>query len=390
MSKQAKILLVVSALFTMAMGLSNVFVNVLLWREAKDFILVAEYQLMHYIFTPLAFIAGGYLSKKKNGIWSLRVGISLFTMFFIVILFLGSSIARFVIPIGILFGIAAGFYWLAFQVLSFDFTGIDNRDTFNGFNGFMASLAGSTAPLIAAFIIEKNEGIKGYLIVFLISLILFVVMIVVSLTMRTKDDDDRLDFKRVFHSNNTEWHYLKLAVGSWGLRNVVIMFIITILIYQTTGSEMSLGKLTFFAGLVTCFAFWLVQKIVKPKHRLRSMHVGAFFLFISVLGIVVEINYWYLAFFMVVNGFFLPFFFVPVASATFNTLNHSHEEAYRIEYIINKEISLNIGRIISTVILILLLTFFEVHRTLNYFLLFIGAAQFLSLSFLRRIDTWDV
>lgn len=389
MNKQAKILLIVSGLFTMAIGLSNVFVNVLLWREGKDFILIALYQLMHYIFTPIAFILGGYLSKRKNGIWSLRIGIFLFILFFVCILFLGNSLTAFVIPIGILFGIASGFYWLAFQVLSFDFTGTNNRDTFNGFNGLMASLAGSTAPLLAAFIIDRNVGVRGYFIVFLLSLLLFIGMLLISLTMRTNEDDDTLAMKKIFGHNNESWKNLRLAIGTWGLRNVVIIFIINILIYEVTGSEMSLGQLTFIAGLVLCFAYWLEQKIVKPKHRVKSMVIGAWLLVVAVLGVVFKINYMTLAFFMIVSSFSMPFYFVPMASATFNVLNYTHEEAYRVEYIINKEIVLNIGRTISTVILIVLLMLFDSQKILNYFLLCIGFAQIISLYFLKKLDFWE-
>ncbi|WP_105614399.1 MFS transporter [Vallitalea okinawensis] len=389
MSKHAKILLIVSALFTMAMGLSNVFVNILLWKESSDFVLIAKYQLMHFIFTPLAFIVAGKLSKRKNGIWALRIGILLFAVFFLFILLSGDSIIDYIYPFGILFGVAGGFYWLAFHVLSFDFTATDNRDTFNGFNGFIASGAGSVAPLIAAYIIEKSEGTRGYFIVFLISLVLFVIQILVSLTMKTKHYGETLNIKKVIGKNGEEWTNLRNAVSAWGLRDVIIMFIITILIYETTGSEMSLGILVFVAGLVTCGAFLLEQKIIKPKRRLFSMHLGAIFLFVSVLGLVFDINYMFLIIFMIVNGLFMPFFLVPMVSATFNTLNRNHEEDYRIEYIINKEIALNFGRVVSTLILICLLTFFENEKILNYFLIFIGAAQFISLFFLRRVKTWD-
>lgn len=73
MSKKAKTLLVVSALFTLAMGLSNVFVNIFLWKKTNDFTVIALYNLMHYIFVPITFIFAGWLSKMKNGIWSFAI-----------------------------------------------------------------------------------------------------------------------------------------------------------------------------------------------------------------------------------------------------------------------------------------------------------------------------
>lgn len=66
MSKEAKILLIVSGLFTLAKGLSNVFVNIFLWKKSNDFILISQYNLIQYIFLPIAFTVAGWLAKKKR------------------------------------------------------------------------------------------------------------------------------------------------------------------------------------------------------------------------------------------------------------------------------------------------------------------------------------
>lgn len=157
MSKKAKILLLISGLFTLSMGLSNVFVNIFLWKKSNDFIIIAKYNLMHYIFLPFSYIAAGWLSKRKNGVLALRFGIGFFILFFMSILLVKNDIVKYIYPIGILYGIAAGFYWLAFQVLAFDFTATNNRDTFNGFNGSICGIASAIAPFTGAYIIEKNQ-----------------------------------------------------------------------------------------------------------------------------------------------------------------------------------------------------------------------------------------
>ena len=105
MIKNAKILLVVSTVFTLAIGLSNVFVNIFLWKESHDLLLIVKYNLMHYIFIPIAFVAGGWVSKKKNGVWSLRIGVTCFAVFFILILVLGDKVSNYIYPLGILFGV---------------------------------------------------------------------------------------------------------------------------------------------------------------------------------------------------------------------------------------------------------------------------------------------
>lgn len=389
MSKKAKILLVVSGLFTLAMGLSNVFVNIFLWKKSNDFIIIAKYNLMHYVFLPFSFLAAGWLSKKKNGIWALRIGIVLFILFFLSILLFRNDVIEYIYPIGILYGIAAGFYWLSFQVLTFDFTSTNNRDTFYGFNGSICGIANAIAPFTAAYIIEKSKDMLGYLVVFGISLGLFIILILVSLMLHSEHYGDRLDFKRILSKNGDEWNNLRKSIAAWGLRDVVILFLIVILVYKTTGSEMALGKLTLIASLISSAAYVSEQKFIKPKRRLFSLHLGAVFMFISVAGLVIKINYTTLAMYMILSALFFPFFMVPVNSAAFNILSRNHEENMRIEYIVNREFALNFGRIVSTSLLIILLSLVKNERVLNYFLIFIGSAQLVSLYFLKRIKTWN-
>lgn len=389
MSKKAKILLVVSGLFTLAMGLSNVFVNIFLWKKSNDFIIIAKYNLMHYVFLPFSFLAAGWLSKKKNGIWALRIGIVLFILFFLWILLFRNDVIEYIYSIGILYGIAAGFYWLSFQVLTFDFTSTNNRDTFYGFNGSICGIANAIAPFTAAYIIEKSKDMLGYLVVFGISLGLFIILILVSLMLHSEHYGDRLDFKRILSKNGDEWNNLRKSIAAWGLRDVVILFLIVILVYKTTGSEMALGKLTLIASLISSAAYVSEQKFIKPKRRLFSLHLGAVFMFISVAGLVIKINYTTLTMYMILSALFFPFFMVPVNSAAFNILSRNHEENMRIEYIVNREFALNFGRIVSTSLLIILLSLVKNERVLNYFLIFIGSAQLVSLYFLKRIKTWN-
>ncbi|MDK2799270.1 MAG: transporter, family, putative transporter [Clostridiales bacterium] len=389
MSTKAKILLLVSGLFNLSIGLSNVFVNVFLWKKSSSLIVIAQYNLMQYIFIPITFIFAGWLSKRKNGIWSLRLGIVFFVVFFILILLLKDDVATYIYLLGILFGIASGFYWLAFHVLSFDFTGTNNRDTFNGFNGSIAAVAYAIAPFTAAYIIANNPKLVGYKIVFAISLALFVILILVSLLLRSEHYGKKFNFNKILSKNCVEWSLLRKSIAAWGMRDYVILFLIGILIFKTTKSEWILGKLSLVSYSISSAAFAIEQKLIKPKRRVFSMHMGAILIFIAVLGLLVKINYNSLLFYVIVDAAFMPFFFVPLMSATFNILNRNHEEDLRVEYIVNKEIALNTGRIVSTSLLIMLLTFMKMDRMINYFLLFIGCAQFISLYFLRKLTIWE-
>ena len=385
MGREAKILIVVSSLFTLAMGLSGIFVNVFFWRQSNSFMIIVLYNLMHYITTPIAFMAAGFISKKKNGIWSLRIGLLLFGLFFGLILLVGKCCIYYVYPLGILFGIAAGFYWLAYNTLSFDFTSVTNRDTYNGFNGSCSGIAAAIAPITSAFIISRFEGVGGYRIVFIMTLTLFVILLGISLLLRCQNYGTKLDLSKAIGKNCEEWQSIRKATFLWGFRDVIVGFTINILIIQTTGSELTIGKLSLMAALISSGAYMLVQRIVKPPRRRASVYIGATASFIALWGLIINVNFSTIFIYTVMDAFFLPFFLIQLSSSTFNVINRAHEEDMRIEYMINKDLALNSGRVISAGILILALKVFKEANILRYYLTFIGAAPVLAAYFVARL-----
>ncbi|HYE82299.1 MAG TPA: MFS transporter [Clostridia bacterium] len=372
MCKEARVLLIISALFTFAIGLSNIFVNVFFWKQTNEYTVIAVYHLTHYVTIPVAFVLGGMLAKRKNGIWSLRIGLLTYALFFVMILLLGGKGTAYIYMMGIIYGMATGFYWLAFNTLSFDFTHMNNRDTYNGFNGCCAGIAAAVSPMVSAYIISSFSGTKGYNVVFAMTLAIFVILTLISLFLRCKSYGYRLDFKRAFSRNCEEWSILRTSAALWGFRDVIIVFLINILTIEATGSELSLGKLTLISSMVSSASYVLVQKVIKPPQRRLSILIGALGSFAAVLGLSFKVGYGTLVLYIMMDAFFLPFFLIQLNSATFNVIDRNHEEVMRIEYMINKDLALNGGRLISVSILIVLLTLFKTSATLSFYLLFLG------------------
>jgi Major Facilitator Superfamily. len=385
MCKNAKILLTMSALFSFAIGLSGIFVNVFIWKETNSFIVIAIYNLVNYILTPITFILAGMLAKKKSGIWSLRIGLLIYALFYALILFTGSKEIAYICFLGVVHGMATGFYWLAFNTLSFDFTDINNRDTFNGFNGSFAGITAAVSPITSAYIISRFSGINGYRVVFSMTFAIFLLLILVSIVLKCENCSSRIDFKKVFSGNCEDWRIIRKSTIFWGFRDVIIVFLVNILIIETTKSELSLGKFALIASLISSASYMMVQKIIKPSYRRLSIFIGTIGSFLAICGLVIKISHNTLLTYVMMDALFLPFFTIQLSSSTFNVINRAHEENMRIEYMINKDLMLNTGRIISLIILITLLATFRNFSILKFYLVFIGLAPIASGYFLRKL-----
>lgn len=385
MCRDTKLLFIVSALFTLAMGLSGIFVNVFFWKQTNDFSVIVIYNLTHYLLTPVTYTIGGMIAKRKNGVWSLRIGLIIYALFYGLIIFFGDGASLQIYLLGVVFGMATGFYWLGYNTLSFDLTSIGNRDTFNGLNGSIGGIVAAVTPMLSAYIISRFGGYTGYRIVFVITLGLFLGLFLLSLILKCKTYGRRLDFKRCLSKNSEEWNIIRKSTAIWGFRDVIIGFIINILIIQVTNSELSLGQITLAASLASSASFWLVQRIIKPQRRKLSILIGTLGTFIAVLGIVFKLSFTALVFYSIMDALFLPFFMIQLSSSSFNVIDSANEEDMRIEYLVNKDYVLNLGRIISSIILLLLITFFKDSTVLKGYLLFLGLMPLISGYFLRKL-----
>lgn len=388
LQRDAKILLLIAGLFIIALGLSNTFVNIYIWRIKKDFVAIGIYNLFIHITLPLTFILAGYISKKRDGTSSIRIGIILHTLFFMIIFLLKEDAVNYLIHLGSFLGIAGGFYWLGFHMLTFDLTNGMNRDTFNSYNGIVGSLSGMFAPLAAGFIITAMKGLTGYYIIFGISFLIFVVVIIISLFLHTKRYGEKFRLIQVIKESSTSWQSIMVGSYFFGIRNGVLMFFINLLIFIVLKSELSIGKITLIGALVSTISFELIERIMKPPRRKSFIKIGTIMMFVSVLILLYKINFLSIVIFTIVNAFFFPFFTVPFNSASYNILDKTNQEKNRTEYIVFKELVLNLGRITGIIAFIIAVANTKDILNLKTLILIIGSSQ-LVIPFLLKFINKD-
>ncbi len=387
LNRDAKILLLVAGLFAISLGLSNTFVNIFIWRINQDFVSIGLFNLFIHITTPITFILAGYLSKKRDGTIALRIGIIFHASYFFLILILKNEAVNHLIPLGSFLGIAAGFYWLAFHVLSFDLTNDMNRDTFNSYNGMISSLSGMFAPITAGFIISSMFELTGYYLLFGISFIIFIFIIIISLFLRTHKVGNKLKLLQTIKTSAISCNAIITGAFFFGIRNGVMMFLINLLIFITLENELSIGKISLLGALISALSFQAVERFMKPDRRKVFIWTGTTMMFFSVFTLYLHLNLITLITFTIVNSFFTPFFIVPFSSASYNILDKTKKTAERIEFIIYKEIALNIGRIIGIITFILLAQSSRNYLHLRYILLIIGSTQLVVPLLLKYINT---
>ncbi|PLS01773.1 MFS transporter [Neobacillus cucumis] len=388
LTKDLSLLLIIGGLYSLSVALSNTFVNIYLWKQTGQYSDIALYNLSIVILQPLTFILAGRWAKKIDRVIVLRIGVISLALFYLAVLVTGTNASTYLLLLGALLGIGYGFYWLAYNVLTFEITEPETRDFFNGFLGILSSAGGMIGPIAAGIIITRFEQFTGYTFVFGLSLALFGLAVFMSFSLKPRPASGRYCFKRIIEERkqNENWRLITNAHFFQGLREGTFAFVISVFVYISTGSEMSLGTFGLINSGISFIAYYFASRLIKKKNRKKAILIGGIILYASVLLIVWDLNFVKLLLYGGLIAIAYPLLLVPYSSTTYDVIGSGWKAAeMRIEYIVVREIYLNLGRIVSILAFLAAITWFNEEQSIPILLFFLGAGHLLIYLFIRRV-----
>jgi len=385
---QTRLLLLVNGLFVAASLFSGTFLGVYIWKASRDFALLGWFTLVtHVCMAVTSWVAGFWVKRGRSGT-CLRTGIGVSAVFYGLVLLLGKQAVHYIVLLGIAQGIGIGLFWLGFNIIYFEATDADNRDRFNGMTGLTGSLLGMVAPWCAGYLISHTAGGSGYRYMFMASLVIFTAGVLVSFLLHNRKPEDNYDWRlpaRIWRKPDNPWHPVIGALIAQGFRESVFVVMIGLLVYIQTGSEMKLGNFSLITQIVAFAAFYTVGRWLKPGWRRVGMLVGVLSLTLAILPFFFGMGYKTLLVFGIGTALFFPFFLIPMTSSVFDLIGTREESVrQRVEYVILREMALNVGRIAGMTVFIITLSASRAPSVINWMMLIVGSAPIVSWAFMRN------
>ncbi|TDY49533.1 YQGE family putative transporter [Alicyclobacillus sacchari] len=351
-------LLVVSGFFHLSIGLSNTFVNIFLFKVDHSFAAIAWYNLLVFISLPFTFVVAAWVARKTSTAMALRIGIILHAVFYAVTLMVGEQAAHMPELLGLLTGVAEGFYWLAFDVLSIEYTDKKGHEPFFGIFGVLTSVANVVAPPVAGLLISREDaffgGLTGYHVVFGISFALFIAATLLSFRLHSQGLPDLRLFFGFRALRRRPWRKILIASSLYGIREGVFMFLIGLLVYVATGSEMKLGEFLLLQGALSFAAFFFAGRF-SGRFRWRLLVAGAVGMACAACLFLLPIRPWTIILYGCVTSATLPFFLVPLQGYVYDVMDEiAGHEVPSTTHIVVREWFENAGRIAGTILFILI------------------------------------
>lgn len=380
LDKQAWLLICTGMLFTVATALSDTFVNIYLWKIKQDLIMISSFHLANYTGSIVSTILASGLIKSTDRVINIRLGIGILSLFYLLVLWLESKAIFYIWGLGALLGLGNGFFWLSSSVMYFEITNPRNRDPYNGMNGLFLAIAGIISPLLSAFVITSTDHqLTGYQIIFAVSLLLFLITIILSFFFRSRDEKGEFRLVKVLSkimNPKEKWCWVGMSMILQGFREGVLLFLIGLLVFETTKNEMTLGWFLTFSAVVSLLASFVLGKWISSKQREMSMWFGTIFLGVLTIPYLLWPNLGTIFLVGLGNAFFYPFYYFPMTSMIFDALGESKEKvALRSEYTAIKDVMLYLGRICTVGLFIWWITDSQSIDHLRWYLLFISFVQ---------------
>jgi YQGE family putative transporter len=380
-ARQEWLLLGVNGLFVGANALSSTFVNVYLWKLKNDLTMIGWFAVVHQIVMALTFWLAGKWVKEGNKLGALRLGIAVAAVFYALVLLLGPQAVRYIPLLGCVQGISSGLFWLAFNIFYFEATAPDSRDRFNGRAGLLGSGSNMIAPWLSGIVIARLGGTVGYRLIFAISLGIFVAGVLLSFFLKRRPKLGRYDWSlglRKLREKNNPWRTVSLAMIAQGLREGIFGFMVMLLVYIATGSELRLGNFSLITSAVGLVSFWFIGRMYKPVYRKWGMFAGALMISLAVVPLFWKVDYFTLLVFGIATSMFMPLYSIPVVSFVFDMIGRDKASAERrVESVIFRELGLNLGRFAGTIVFIAVVSYRPSPLAVNLLLLGFGSSPLL-------------
>jgi YQGE family putative transporter len=186
---------------------------------------------------------------------------------------------------------------------------------------------------------------------------------------------------------NENWRLVTNAHFFQGLREGTFLFVISVFVYISTGSELALGTYGLLNSGISFIAYYFASRLIKKRARKKAILIGGILLYLAILLIVWDVNFVKLLIYAATIAIAYPLLLVPYISTTYDVIGTGWKAAeMRIEYIVVREIFLNVGRIVSILLFLAAITWFNEKNSIPILLLILGAGHTCIYWFIKRVQ----
>ena len=348
---------------------------------------MAKYYLFTYLFLFIGFFLIRNFMKKEIKIGYYRISLGLLAIYLSLILLLKENIAKYIVILGIIKGLAEGFYYYPTNIFDTEKITNENRKKYSGILNTVNTFISIILPIILGVFLDKYSYVKVGKVVMIFIIIMFLNSFLIKDAKYTKKNFDIEKFRKYIKTKEIfkSVAIIRILEGltySSSALNVVMTLYSIIFLKNNTHYGVFNSVLAIISLITTTIYAYSAgkkdKKIIIFTNVITSLSLGYLFFKASIYS---------LSLFLIIYNSFITYVILLSKNRVANITNEYKEvqNKYKAEYHLYIEFYLALGRLIGY----LLLVFISIFDNIFYFkiLILIGIVSYITLlCFLKRIN----
>jgi MFS family permease len=334
--------------------MASVFMNVYLYIYTGSLVMMALYTAIRIAMFPPFFTLAGKIANKYRFSHTLSIGLCFLTIQLATVLFFNESFIEspwLIYVVALIYGIGEGFFWCSVGSLNQLVSNEESRSSFLSTMGVFNNITSIIAPILSAFIIASSgNDTEGYLTIFKVVLVVYIVLIVVAFQVKVKakaQDFHMLSCMKLSKKNLREkkWRMNSISTIFYGFNNSLSLMLSGLLIYNATGGSGSVysSLLSVFA-LLTILAYIYCGKKMKKEKIVKYYSISSFFVASSTIILVIIPNIFGALYQGICNALASPFYNNAYMLIGMDAIGEYEKDENITGRVIARETYLSIGR----------------------------------------------
>lgn len=338
---------------------------------------LAKYYLSLYIFIGIGFILIRNAMKKNEKLPYFRIGISLQAIYIALIMLLKDNIINYIYLVGIIKGLADGFYHFPKNILDSEKVTNENRQKFDGIVASVNRVLAILIPLILGFLLTFFSYVQLGKVFFM----LFILMFIVSFYI--KDDyhiKKKFELKKFFNllksDKDIKMSFLIPFLSGFSYSSGVMGTIMTIAKINNFKTSLYLGYVdsacAFLSLIIVILYTW---KVRKEKFNIWA-YVAGISVFISIFLFVFIPSIWTFIIYLIIRNSLIKMLEMISSHITANLSNRREiKNEFKPEYYCMRDLLFSLSRS-SGYLILLVVSLYCGMEYMNY-ILFLSAGALL-------------
>lgn len=356
MSKNTNLLLVINTIRKIIDIFLGPFLTAYLFKVAVENIkIISIYNIFLYIAIAVMALIIGKILKNKYEMQIFRIGmISKFIQLAILII-LGDNVVNYIWILAIVAGFSMETWSFPLNLFSSKLVSNDEKKNFVVYKTILNNLVKVLIPFLLGSIISIKSFETTTIIILILSFIQILLSFKMKFKMENNNENKKLDIiKEVNHIKNNKklqrFYMMKFFKGM--AYEGALDTAVTLLIIMSFDSDFSLGVITSIISLLAMLSSYAYKKFKNQEKMKLLIIVSYVIILISSIVLVFITNQYTIVGYNLIFAFFLQFIMVSEEVQTLKFTNSDViNDPNRVETYVLLEMFLNVGRIISYILL---------------------------------------